>query len=418
MSIPDRQPNKLSRKLKVSIFNRFPRGIWVMTGVDILLTIGFSISMPFLALYLHNERNISMSLVGMLFLISGIVTALANLIGGVLADHFGRRKTVMMMSGFAVLAHAGLAVLIALGAEVWLIFTAYIVARGIIGMMQPAESAIIADVAPKERLTESYAFVRVGGNIGFALGPAMGGYLLTFLSYAWLIGIAALTCGLVALLVLLQLHETFKGSAERADIRSTLAVARDHRFLIFSLFSLLLFASMAQLGSTLSVFSVDRLAFTTAQYGLLLTTNGIIVAVFQYPVAIWMNKFPRYRGLILGSILYAIGYTSFGWVKSFDWGLVSMAIITAGEITFSPIASSVIAESAPFNWRGRYMGFAGLSQTVGVSFAPLFGGVLLDAFPHESRLLWGLIGLVGLIPAFGFIWWGRTKFKPSPLIDR
>ena len=125
-----------------------------------------------------------------------------------------------------------------------------------------------------------------------------------------------------------------------ANIYLTLQTTRKEYYI-------LLFASMAQLGSTLSVFSVDRLAFTTAQYGLLLTTNGIIAAVFQYPVAIWMNKFPRYRGLILGSILYAIGYTSFGWVKSFDWGLVSMAIITAGEITFSPIASSVIAESAP-----------------------------------------------------------------------
>ena len=267
-------------------------------------------------------------------------------------------------------------------------------------------------------MTESFALVRVGGNIGFALGPAIGGYLLTFVSYAWLLGIAALTCGLVMLLVMFFLHESFSGSTEQVGIRTTLAVARDHRFLVFSIFSLLLFASMAQLGSTLSVFSVDRLMFTTAQYGLLLTSNGIIVAVLQYPVARWMNSFPRDRGLILGSILYAIGYTSFGWVKSFDWALVSMTVITAGEVTFSPIASAVVAESAPLNWRGRYMGFSGLTQTIGISLAPLFGGVLLDAFPHEPRLLWGLIGFVGLLPAFGFIWWGRKKFQPSPLIDR
>jgi MFS family permease len=175
---------------------------------------------------------------------------------------------------------------------------------------------------------------------------------------------------------------------------------------------------MAQLGSTLSVFSVDRLLFTTAQYGLLLTTNGIIVAILQYPVARFMNKFPRDRGLILGSVFYAIGYFSLGWVQDFNWALISIAVITAGEITFSPIASSVVAESAPQNWRGRYMGFSGLSQTIGMSFAPLFGGVLLDAFPTEARLVWGLIALVGLIPTAGFYWWGRHKFKSPVYIDR
>jgi MFS family permease len=383
-----------------------------MTGVDTLVTIGFSISIPFLALYLHDERNVSMSLVGVLFLVSGLFTAVTNLIGGMLSDRLGRRKLLITISCIGIIAYAGLAFLVGFGTPVWLIAIVYIAARGIIGMIQPTISAIIADVAPKDRLTESFALVRVGGNIGFALGPAIGGYLRTFLPYGWLLGVAALTCGLVTLLVLFYLQESFEGGTERVDVRTTLAVANDHRFLTFNIFSLLLFASMAQLGSTLSVFSVDHLGFTTAQYGLMLTTNGIIVAVSQYPIARLMNKFPRDRGLILGSLLYAIGYLSLGWVQNFNWALVSIAIITAGEVTFSPIASTVVAESAPPNLRGRYMGFAGLSQTIGFSFAPLFGGVLLDAFPTDPRLLWGIIALVGLFPAFGFIWWGRKDFKP------
>jgi MFS family permease len=418
MTTPTNYSNRISHKLKTSVFSRFPRGIWVMTGVDTLVTIGFSISMPFLALYLHNERGISMSLVGILFLVSGLFTAGTNLIGGMFSDRFGRRRLLITISSIGILAYAGLAVLVGFGTPVWLISTVYIAARGIIGMIQPTISAIIADLAPKDRLTESFALVRVGGNIGFAIGPAIGGYLRTFVSYGWLLGIAALACGLVTLLVLFFLHESFEGSTERVDVRTTLAVANDRRFLLFSIFSLLLFASMAQLGSTLSVFSVDRLMFTTAQYGLLLTTNGIIVAVLQYPIARLMNKFPRDRGLILGSIFYAAGYLSLGWVKDFNWAIGSIAVITAGEVTFSPIASTVVAESAPLNWRGRYMGFSGLSQTVGMSFAPLFGGLLLDAFPTEARLLWGLIGLVGLIPAAGFFWWGRKEFKPRTIIDR
>lgn len=389
-----------------------------MAAVDIMITIGFSISIPFLALYLHNERQVPMSLVGMLFLASGFFTAGTNLIGGMFSDRIGRRRLLIALSAIGILAYISLAISVSLNTPVWLIFFVYIASRGITGMTQPTISAIIADLAPNNRLTESFAFVRVGGNIGFAVGPALGGYLRTFLSYGWLLSLAAVSCGLVTLLVFFFLHESFKGSKEHVDIRTTLAVANDRRFLIFSIFSLLLFASMAQLGSTLSVFSVDRLLFTTAQYGLLLTTNGIIVAIFQYPVARLINKFPRNVGLILGSIFYAIGYFSLGWVNEFSWAIVSIAVITAGEITFSPIASSVVAESAPPDWRGRYMGFSGLSQTIGMSFAPLFGGVLLDVFPTEARLVWGLIALVGLIPTAGFYWWGRHKFKSRKYIDR
>lgn len=407
-------PHIFLHKIKPVVFDRFPAGVWLMTGIDTLIQIGFSISWPFLALYLHGERQIPMSLVGTVFLIGGLFAASTNLIGGMFSDRIGRKHLLMVISGAGIIAYSCFALLVGFSAPVWLIFVVYIMSRGIIGTIQPTISAIVADLAPKDRLTESYAVIRVGGNLGFALGPAIGGYLSMFLSFGWLLGIAAITCVIVILLVTLFLKETSTDNRERVDIRSTIKVATDSRFLIFSIFCLILFASMAQLGSTLSIFTVNHLDFTIAQYGLLLTLNGIIVIIFQYPIAFLMNKFPRHRGLILGSILYAIGYSSLGWIKSFNWAMVSIFIITAGEITFSPIASSVVAESSPANWRGRYMGFFSLSQTLGGSFAPLFGGILLDIFPSEPILLWGIIGLVGILPAIGFSWWGRKQFKKQP----
>lgn len=408
-------PGILFRRLKTVIFDRFPPGVWLMTFIDTLIQIGFSISWPFLALYLHDERHLSMSVVGVMFLIGGLFAAGTNLVGGMFSDRIGRKRLLMMISGMGIVAYSCLALLVGFSAPVWLIVIVYIASRGIIGTIQPTISAIVADLSPSDRLTESYALIRVGGNIGFAVGPAIGGYLRMFLSFGWLLGIASVTCAIVIVLVLFFLKDTFTGNLERVDIRSTLRVARDYRFLLFSLFCLLLFASMAQLGSTLSVFTVDRIGFTTAQYGLLLSTNGVIVFLFQYPIAFLMNKFPRDRGLILGSLLYTIGYTSLGWVTSFNWAMASIFIITAGEITFSPIASSVVAESAPASWRGRYMGFFSLSQTLGASFAPLFGGILLDVFPYEPKILWGIIGIVGILPAIGFSWWGRRQFKKQTL---
>lgn len=385
-----------------------------MMGLDTLLTIGWSSASPFLALYLHNERALPMSLVGTIFLAGGLCTGATNLIGGMLSDRFGRRRLLLTVSSVSTFASVGLALLIGMSAPVWLIALVFIAARSINGTINPTIAAIVADLSPKDRLAESYAVVRVGGNLGFAIGPAIGGYLVGFLSYGWLFSISAVTSLLVAFLIYFFMRESFGGSKERVDFRSTLAVSRDRPFLIFAIVSILLVLSIGHLGTTLSVFTVDRLGFSTAQYGLLLAANGLMVVLFQYPVTYLGSKMAKSKGLILGSLLYAIGYSTLGWITSFDWAMLTIVLITAGEVTLSPISSAVVAESAPADKRGRYMGFFALSQTLGFSLSPLFGGVLLDIFPAEPRLLWGIIASVGIVAAIGFYGWGKMAAKGQP----
>jgi MFS family permease len=67
----------------------------------------------------------------------------------------------------------------------------------------------------------------------------------------------------------------------------------------------------------------------------------------------------------------------------------------------------VIGELAPQDQRGRYMGFFGLSETLGISAGPLVGGLLLDAFPFDLRLVWGPIASIALVAAVGYYLWAR-----------
>jgi MFS family permease len=399
------------RNLGKSAIGRFPPGIWLLMGLDTLLTMGWSATGPFLALYLHNARGLPMSVVGAIFLAGGLCMGATNLLGGMLSDRFGRRRLLLYFTSAAVLVSGTQALLIGLSAPVWVISLVYIASRCINGTIGPTISAMVADLSRQDRLAESYAMVRVGSNVGFAIGPAIGGFLMGYLSYGWLFSLSAFISLLVATLMYLFLRESFAGSTRRVDLRSTLAVAADRPFVVFAAVSVLLVLSIGHLGSTLSVFAVDRLGFSTAQYGLLLTTNGLLVALFQYPVTRTVSRMTRAGGLVLGSLLYVIGYGSLGWFKSFDLVLLTIVLITAGEVTLAPISSAVVAESAPPDKRGRYMGFFTLSQTMGQSLSPLLGGVLLDAFPNDSRPLWGMIASVGIAAALGFSLWGNIARK-------
>jgi MFS family permease len=390
-----------------NVFHRFESGIWIVTIIQFFTVIGFSICMPFLSLYLYQDRGLSMTQVGIILLAAGLCSAISQALGGALSDRFGRRPILLIAASVSIFLYSGLAVLIGISAPVWAITVAYIVGRSVLTITRPVISAMVADFTSKERLTEAYGILRIGANIGWAAGPAIGGYLATFLPYGWLFGVPVLTCGIVALIAFFFVHESSRGTNRRVGFRSILPPAGDRAFLAFVAVSILLFIVMGQMASTLSIFAVDKVGFSTAQYGLILTLNGLIVIFFQYPMTLALRRIAKFRALILGSLLYLFGYLSFGWITQFGWALGAMAIITAGEIINSPVTLSVIGELCPQDQRGRYMGLFGLSETIGMSMGPLVGGLLLDAFPSDMRLVWAPIASIALIAAIGYYWWAR-----------
>jgi MFS family permease len=348
-----------------------------------------------------------MTLAGMILLAAGLCSAVTQALGGALSDRFGRRPILLTASLVSIFLYSGLAVLIGISAPVWAIAIAYIAGRSMLTTTRPVISAMVADFTSKERLTEAYGIIRIGANIGWAAGPAIGGYLATFLPYGWLFGIPVLTCGIVSLIVFFFIHESSYGVNKSISFRSILPNADDRPFLVFVVLSLLVFIVAGQMTSTLSIFAVDRVGFSTAHYGLLLTLNGLIVIFFQYPMTLALRRLAKFRALILGSLLYGVGYLSLGWITQFGWALGAMAIITTGEIINSPVALSVIGGLSPQDQRGRYMGIFGLSETMGMAIGPLLGGILLDAFPFDLKLVWAPIASIAFVAAMGYYWWAR-----------
>lgn len=396
--------------MKRQVLGRFEPGIWVITVVGLLNAAGFSISVPFLALYLYQDRSVSMTMVGAIILSSGLFSALAQMYSGVLTDRFGRRPMLLgtVLAGvFLQLAMAGL---VAVSAPVVYIALAFTCVRAALMMGRPAFSAIVADTAPKHRLTESYGLLRVGQNVGWAMGPAAGGYLAASLSYSWLFVFAGLMGAVTLVVVLFSVRESatsFSGSA--GGVRSLLSGGLGRSFIEFIALGMLIFLVMGQMISTLSVYTVDHAGFSTAQYGLLLTLNGVLVVLLQYPVTRAMGRTTIAAALVTGCVLYGVGYLTFSWVGGMPLAMVGMAVVTLGEVVLAPTTLAVVAELSPSNWRGRYMGLYGLGETVGHALGPMVGGVLLDAFPSQPLFIWGTIFLLALAAAVGFYLWNSRR---------
>ncbi len=354
-----------------------------------------------------------MTVVGLFILGSGLIAAAAQMLAGMLSDKIGRRPIIL---GSMILA-AGLFVIMAFlinsVAPVWSIIAAYVLVRCGLMAARPATQALVVDLMPKARLAEGYGLLRMGQNLGFGFGPAIGGYFWAVTSYGWLFGAAAVITGIGVFITFTHLKESFSGSnGEKVNFSAVLATAKDRTFLGFTAISVLAFMGLGQFISTLSVYTVDRVGFSTVQYGSLLTLNAITVVALQYPAARWINRFKRSTALFLGMAVYTVGYLSMGFVGPYGLALLAMGIITLGEILFSPVSMAVVGELSPKSWRGRYQGFYGLAETMGISLGPTLGGALLDASAPDGRLaVWGPIAGVIFLAGVAFYVWGKRQYR-------
>lgn len=391
------------------------RRVLVLVFCRGITALGFSVVFPFLSIYLHNVMHISMTAIGTVFLASSLAGALSAVVGGELSDKFGRKRIMVFALIFRAITFfvISLAVLKSAG---FLAIAVLVVLSSFAGrLFEPAAGAMISDVTTPAKRQEAFALLRIGINLGWAIGPAIGGFLASF-SYAFLFLVAGIVIavGLVILLVALKGYKT-AAHGERIDFRDLASVGRDKMFVSYNMVSLLLFLVTAQLMMTLSVYAVDWVGISQIQLGYLYTVNGLMVVLLQFPCVNLVRGLRMTRVMALGSFLYAAGYFSAAFAGGFVALLLSVIVVTFGEMFTSPSSFALVANMAPRERYGRYMGVFELFGSVGHSLGPFVGGIIMDASAGNRFVVWGFVGIVGLVATQGFFMIGN---RLAPGVDR
>ncbi|MBI3549345.1 MAG: MFS transporter [Elusimicrobia bacterium] len=380
------------------------RGLWLLFGCQTLLAAGLSLSFPFFALYLHRDRGVSMSVVGVCLSISFLMTAVGQGLGGELADLVGRRRVLMF--GLFSRAAAALAIACAMWLQ-WpapLIVVFHFIASLVGNFYDPAARSWVADRTHEDERIKAYGILRIAENVGWATGPAFGG-VMAETSYPLLFAITAGACVIGGIAVFVGIPES--SGVLRSDpfqFRSVLKAGEDRRFLNYSLFLLLLSVVMAQLVVSLSIFATTFLHLSERNVGLLFTLNGAMVVLLQYPVSAGLTRYRLTSGLVAGSVLYAIGYLCVGFAGGFAALCAAMAVVTLGEISVAPGVISLAANLAPTHEKGRYQGFSGLMRQAGMALGPLTGCYALQYVgPRWAAGPWIGVSVLGGAAAAGFL---------------
>jgi len=315
----------------------------------------------------------------------------------------------------------GIAYFLLMRAETYPQFVGLMILVGLSNpLYQVGADAMLADTVPSEKRTDAYAINRIAHNAAFALGPAIGGFLATR-SYDFAFICAGIGFLSYSLLLFFLARETLVKTSAENNIPNSPAegysrVLRDKNYMAFVAMISLGLIAPTMLWILMPVYTKTHYEIPEALYGWIPTTNAVMCVFVQYSVT---NITRQHRTLpVLGAAMaiYALGVGSVALMHHF-WGFwLSMVILTFGELTLVPTASTYVADIAPPDLRGRYMSMHWLGWGMARTLSPIIGGFLNDNIAPRAIWIGGL--LIGLTSALGIFLLSRISApRTSPLTE-
>jgi MFS family permease len=385
------------------IYGEYPRNFWTVIATLFIDHVGGALIFPFIGLYITAKFQVGMIEIGQLFTVIAITGVFGSTVGGAMTDKFGRKAMII----FGLVTSASSALILGFAEDMNVIYFT----GGIIGLFGniggPAQQAMIADILPEEKRADGFGILRVAINLAVTIGPAIGGLLATY-SYIWLFLIDSVASTITAIIIFFIIPETkpeLSPDKPGENILETLGgylkVSRDRLFMIFMFACTLMTLAYIQMNTTLSVFLRDVHGIPDQGYGYLLSLNAGMVVLLQFWITRRIKHSPPMMAMALGTLLYAIGFSMYGFVSTYSLFILAMVIITIGEMLVAPVGQALVANLAPEDMRGRYMAMFGFSWTIPFALGPLAAGLVMDNY--NPNWVWYASGLVSMMAIGGYL---------------
>jgi MFS family permease len=343
--------------------------------------------LTFLAIYLTKYRGYSIDYAGYVLAAYGVGSLLAGPLVGKLADRVGNlpiMKLSLLLSGFVLF-------LFPFFENIWAIIGLTAVLSWVSEGFRPANLALISEIVKPEDRKIAFALNRLAINLGFSIAPLLGGFLIIF-DYHWIFifdGITSISAFVfLCFTSLSQEEKTRRAISSEVDTKSEIKVnpLKDKR-LVYYIFALLpvYIVFFSQL-STVSLFVVNELKFPEPFIGALFLVNTLLIIFLEVPINNALSDWEDRKLLSLGGLLTGIGFGLFAFSSSFAALILCMIVITFGEMIFSPSSANYLADIAPENSKGMYMGFLQVIFNISMSVGPAAGAFMMEGF--GSKIMW------------------------------
>jgi len=396
-------------KQNLTQYKGLPREIYILFIGRIINCIGSFVG-PLMALILTQKFGMSAEESGTFIAFQSFLQGVGLLVGGKLVDSFGRKKIIVVFQslGAIMLLLCGIMPISVLTAKMMMVSSCFY------SMAMPAYDALNADVTNTKNRKLSYSLLYMGINLGFSIGPLIGGFLYKNYLPLVFIGDAITTLISMLLIVMLikekkivinleednfqeinQLESDVEGSVFKVLLtRPILIVFGIITFFIQFTYAEWGFALPLQIGT---LFGSDGAKI----YGLLGATNGIVVIIATPFLMRITKKISELNNIGLSSFIYIISFLIFGFVTSIPLFFFGVMVMTFGEIIGATNSSTFIANNSPASHRGRLSSTLLIISGTGSSISPLVIGNVIDNYGiRQGYVLTACSAMIAVILVF------------------
>jgi MFS family permease len=382
--------------------------VWVLLIGTVLARGSAFMTLPFLSIYLSRNMDLSPMIIGLTVGMSPLMGTVGGFIGGHLSDRYGRKR-VMLLSIFTL-------------AIVFYCFTLaksqgwFILLNALNGLcnsfFEPTSQALMGDVTDQKKRMNVYSLRYTAINVGASVGPLLGAYFanhsakLSFIITASTYFIYAIVLVYFMNRIVITPNEQTKKTVSFRDAFSIVKRDRALRYLILGI--ILVNIGYVQIDSNLPQHLAHTLKDGVVIFSILLSINAIMVVILQMPISHFAEKFKPMQTMVVGAILIAAGLTGFSFVNGWVIAILSIFLVTLGEILIFPANSILIDQLAPDHLRGTYFG-AGQFRKIGSFVGPIIGGYFLTHLDGQ-KMFW-LISIITLTSIFFFTVGNRAHVK-------
>ncbi len=371
----------------LDIYKGLEKPVYILTLARIITAVGgvvMNMLSTILAItYKYNDGEISK-----LLTILSVITLPSIFIGSKLADILNRKK-MMVISYLTIATIYITASLINLGiTQIALIFAAQI----LFILTAPTSNALISDFAKAEDRARSYSLIYLGINIGYALAPTIGAYLVVR-SLDYMLYVNAFTL-IVSSMVInfyipskptqLEEHHNDVFSDENKKVSLFTVLRETPAILVFTLAYLLLAICHAQFNYGLPMQLINMFGDEQGakNFGYIATMNCIICVVATPYITSISYKLGKVNVFASAGITFALSFVIFAFAPNFTAFAIANLVYTIGEVAMASNGNAIMSNLAPETHRGRVMGLSTISSEVGRMLGYSVMGILVTNFDY------------------------------------
>lgn len=386
-----------SRPTIAAFWHDLPREGRLLLSVVAFEFIGTGLVLPFWVVYLHEIRDYSLDLVGLLLALMSAAGIAATMPGGKLIDRVGARRTMLLVLGLNISGQLTIAFATSLPtvvAGIVLIGAGY-------GLGWPASQALIAGIVPSPIRARYFGVNFTLLNLGIGIGGVVGAFVAdvdragTFRALYVGDAISYLPAVFLLLVPLRHVGAPVPVSAAPGGRQvSYLDVFRAPGMRsLTTLTFVAAFVGYAQLNGGFPAYARAIGEVSTRGLGLAFAANTLVIVVLQLVVLRRIEGHRRTRVIVAMALVWACSWALLG-ASGISPGTISATLFVAacasvfalGETLMQPTIPAIVNDLAPDHLRGRYNALSSGSFQLASILGPVVAGVMIDRGAHLEFL--------------------------------